>query len=159
MIETIVKGIQRCMLAEENKAVIRRLAEAVNKGNLSAVDEIFASDYVRHDPSALLGDVGREEYKQVFTKLRRAFPDAHLTLKDLLADGDKVIGRWTFNGTHKGRFFNIPPSGKKVTYPIIAIYRIADGKIAEDWHIFHSLGLWQQLIPEIKELLKKARGK
>jgi predicted ester cyclase len=80
-------------------------------------------------------------------------------LKDLLADGDKVIGRWTFNGTHKGRFFNIPPSGKKVTYPIIAIYRIADGKIAEDWHIFHSLGLWQQLIPEIKELLKKARGK
>jgi len=61
-------------------------------------------------------------------------------------------------GTNKGRFYNIPPSGKKKTYPIIAIYCIADGKIAEDWHIFHSLGLWKQLIPEIDELLKKARG-
>ena len=79
-------------------------------------------------------------------------------MEDLLADEDKVIARWTFTGTHKGQFFNIRPSGKKVTYPIIAIYRIVDGKIAEDWHIFHTLGLWQQLIPEISELLKKARG-
>lgn len=146
------------MSAEKNKAVILRLAEAVNKGNLELVDEIFASDYVRHDPSGLLGDVGREEYKQVFANLRRAFPDAHWTMEDLLADGDKVIARWTFAGTHKGQFYNISPSGKKVTYPIIAIYRIADGKIAEDWHIFHALGLWQQLIPEINQLLKKARG-
>jgi steroid delta-isomerase-like uncharacterized protein len=146
------------MSAEENKAVIRRLGEAVNKGNLDVVDEIFASDYVRHDPSALLGDVGREEYKQVFTNLHRAFPDAQWKMEDLLVDGDKVIARWTFTGTHKGQFFNILPSGRKFTYPIIAIYRIADGKIAEDWHIFHALGLWQQLIPEINELLKKARG-
>ena len=91
--------------------------------------------------------------------MRCAFPDAKWTMEDLLADGDKVICRWTFTGTHKGQFLNVPPSGKKVTYPIIAIYRIADGKIAEDWHIFHSLDLWQQLIPEIEELLKKARGK
>jgi steroid delta-isomerase-like uncharacterized protein len=134
------------------------LAEVVNKVNLDVVDEVFASDYVRHDPSALLGNVGREEYKQVFTSLRRAFPDAHWTLEDLLEDEDKVIGRWTFTGTRKGQFFNIPPSGKKVTYPIIAIYHIVDGKITEDWHIFHSLGLWQQLIPEIEELIKKARS-
>jgi predicted ester cyclase len=79
-------------------------------------------------------------------------------MEDLLVDGDKVIARWTFTGTHKGQFFNILPSGRKVTYPIIAIYRIADGKIAEDWHIFHTLGLWQQLIPQINELLKKAHG-
>jgi steroid delta-isomerase-like uncharacterized protein len=146
------------MSAEKNKAVIHRLAEVVNQGKLELVDEIFASDYVRHDPSALLGDVGREEYKKVFTNLRRAFPDARWLMDDLLTDGDKVIARWTFTGTHKGQFYNIPPSGKKVTYPIIAIYRIADGKIAEDWHIFHTLGLWQQFIPEIGELLKKARG-
>ena len=146
------------MSAEENKAILRRLVEAINKGNLDIVDEIFTPDYVRHDPSALLGEVYREKYKQAFAKLRRAFPDAHWTLEDLLADGDKVIGRWTFHGTHQGQFFNVSPSGKEVTYPIIAIYRIADGKIAEDWHIFHTLGLWQQLIPEIGELLKKARG-
>jgi steroid delta-isomerase-like uncharacterized protein len=146
------------MPADENKAIIRCLAEAVNKGNLDVVDEFLASDYIRHDPSALLGDVGREEYKQAFTNLHRAFPDARWTIEDLLSDGDEVIGRWTFHGTHQGQFFNIPPSGKKVTYPIIAIYRIADGKIAEDWHIFYVLGLWQQLIPEINELLEKARG-
>jgi steroid delta-isomerase-like uncharacterized protein len=146
------------MSAKKNKAVIRRLVEAVNNGDLDVVDEIFASDYVRHDPSALLCDVGREEYKRVFVSLRRAFPDAQWVMEDLLADGDKVVGRYTFTGTHKGQFFNVLPSGKKVTYPIIAIYRIVGGRIAEDWHIFHSLGLWQQLIPEIGELLKKARG-
>ena len=154
----IVGGIYCYMSAEKNKAIIRRLGEVVNKGNLDSVDEIFASDYVRHDPSALLGNVGREEYKQAFTNLRHSFPDAQWKMEDLLADGDKVVARWTFTGTHEGQFFNIPPSGKKVAYPIIAIYRVADGKIAEDWHIFHILGLWQELIPEISELLKKAHG-
>lgn len=129
----------------------------VNEGNLDVVDELFAPAYIRHDPSALLGEVGREEYKHAFTMLRRAFPDARWTLEDVLADGDKVIGRWTFRGTQNGPFFNIPPSGTVVTYPIIAIYRIAEGKIAEDWHMFHDLSLWQQLIPEIGELLKEAR--
>jgi steroid delta-isomerase-like uncharacterized protein len=146
------------MSAEDNKAILHRLLEAVNQGNLDVADEIFAPEYIRHDPSALLGNVDREAYKQAFPKIRHAFPDAHWTLEDLLADGDKVIGRWIFHGTHHGQFFNIPPSGKAVTYPIIAIYRIADGRIAEDWHIFHSLGLWEQLIPEISELLKRARG-
>ena len=86
------------------------MAEAVNKENLELVDEVFAYDYVRHNPSALLGDVGRKEYKQVFTNLRRAFPDAHWTIEDLLEDGDKMIGRWTFTGTHNGQFYTIPPS-------------------------------------------------
>ena len=75
-----------------------------------------------------------------------------------MEDGDKVIGRFTFRGTHEGPFFNLPPTGQKVTYPIIAVYRIAEGRIAEDWHIFHALGLWQSLIPEIKELIDEARG-
>jgi predicted ester cyclase len=52
---------------------------------------------------------------------------------------EKVIERWTFQGTQTGPFFNIPPSGSKVTYPIITIYRIEDGRIAEDWHVFHAL--------------------
>jgi len=68
------------------------------------------------------------------------------------------MGRWTFHGTNQGQFFNIPPSGKEVTYPIISIYCIEDGKIAKDWHIFDALGLRKRLIPEIGELLKKARG-
>jgi steroid delta-isomerase-like uncharacterized protein len=130
----------------------------LNTGNLDAVDEILAPNYVRHDPNPLLEEAGPEKYKQAFTRLRHAFPDAHWTLEDVLVDGDKVTGRWTFHGTHEGPFFEIPPSGKRVTYPIIGIYRIEDGKIAEDWHIFHALGLWQQLIPEIGDLIKNAQG-
>jgi steroid delta-isomerase-like uncharacterized protein len=144
------------MSIEENKQVVRRLVQIVNSGNLDQLNDILASDYVRHDPNPLLKDVGRKEYKEAFTKLREAFPDAKWTLEEILADGDRVIGRWSFHGTHNGPFFNIPPSGKEVTYPILAIYRIEDGKIAEDWHIFHSIGLWEQLIPEIKVLIEKA---
>jgi predicted ester cyclase len=134
------------------------LAEAVNTGNLDAVDYIFAAGYVRLDPSDLLREAGVEEYKRTFTRLRAAFPDAHWNLGEILEDEDKVIGRSTFQGTQPGLFFNIPPSGSKVTYPIIAIYRIEDGRIVEDWHVFHALGLWQMLIPEIRDLLNRARN-
>jgi predicted ester cyclase len=144
------------MHSEEKKAVVRRLAQAVNSGDLDDLDNVLAPNYIRHDPNPLMKDVGREEYKQAFKKLRNAFPDAKWTLDDILSDGDKVIGRWSFLGTQNGPFFNIPPSGKEVTYPILAIYRIEDEMIAEDWHIFHSLGLWQTLIPEIGSLIEEA---
>lgn len=141
---------------DKNKEVVRRLGQAVNSGNLDQLDEILAPDYIRHDPNPLMKDVGREEYKEAFRMLRQAFPDAQWTLQDLLSDGDRVIGRWSFRGTHEGSFFNLPPSGKEVTYPILAIYRIENGMIAEDWHIFHSIGLWQTLIPEIGVLIEQA---
>lgn len=144
------------MLAEENKEVVRRLAQVSNSGNLDQLHDILAPNYIRHDPNPLLKDVGREEYKEAFTRVRKAFPDAEWTLEEVLSDGDRVIGRWSFRGTQNGPFFNIPPSGKEVTYPILAIYRIEDGMIAEDWHIFHSIGLWQKLIPEIRSLIEQA---
>lgn len=144
------------MNSEENKEVVRRLGRAVNSGNLEDIDNVLAPEYVRHDPNPLLEDVGREEYKAAFSKLRTAFPNAKWTLEELLSDGDRVIARWTFRGTQDGPFFNIPPSGKEVTYPILAIYRIEEGMIAEDWHVFHSIGLWQTLIPEIAELIEEA---
>lgn len=144
------------MTAKQNKAVVRRLAQAINSGNLADLDNVFAPDYVRHDPNPLLKDVGREENKQAFMRLRNAFPDAQWKIEELLSDGDRVIGRWVFRGTQNGPFFNIPASGKEVTYPIMAIYRIENGLIAEDWHIFHSIGLWQTLIPEIKTMIEEA---
>ena len=144
------------MTAEENKSVVHRLAQAINSGNFDDLDNVLAPSYVRHDPNPLLKDIGREEYKQAFMKLRNAFPDAAWKIEELLSDGDRVIGRWSFKGTQTGPFFNIPPSGKEVTYPILAIYRIENGLIAEDWHIFYSLGLWQTLIPEIKTLIEDA---
>jgi steroid delta-isomerase-like uncharacterized protein len=128
----------------------------MNAGQLDAVNQIFAPGYVRHDPSDLLHEAGVEEYKAAFAKIRRAFPDALWTIEDLLEDGDKVVARASFRGTHAGPFFNIPPTGAVVTYPIMGIYRIENGRIAEDWHIFHALGLWQTLIPEITGLVGAA---
>ena len=147
------------MSVRSNKILIHRLAEALNAGNLDAVDEIFAPEYVRHDPSGLLHEVGIEEYKQAFSSILSAFPDARWTVEEILEDGDRLIGRYTFRGTHEGPFFKIRPTGKKVTYPIIGIYRIENNRIAEDWHIFHALGLWQTLIPEIKDLIDEAQGR
>jgi len=144
------------MGSEENKRVVQRLAQAINSGHLEDLDSVLSPSYVRHDPNPLMKDIGREEYKQAFIRLRTAFPDAKWTIEDLLSDGDKVIGRWTFRGTHRGPFFNIPPSGKVVTYPILAIYKIENGMIIEDSHIFHAIGLWQTLIPEIGRMIEEA---
>jgi len=146
------------MATQSNMDVVRRLGELLNARDLDAVDEIFAPGYVRHDPSDLLRDAGVQEYKKGFGHILRAFPDARWTLEDMLQDGDKVIGRWSFRGTHEGPFFNVPPTGRVVTYPIIAIYRMEDGRIAEDWHAFHALGLWQQVLPEIGKRIRRARG-
>ncbi len=145
------------MSPDGKKAIIRRLVELLNEGKLDALDQIFAPDYVRHDPSDLLHEVGVAEYKAAFAAIRRAFPDAHWTIEDLLEDGDKVVARASFRGTHHGPFFNIAPSGEVVTYPIMGIYRIEKGRIAEDWHIFHALGMWQKLIPEIAGLIAGAQ--
>ena len=106
----------------------------------------------------MLHEVGVEEYKAAFARLLRAFPDAHWTIEDLLEDGDKVVARASFRGTHTGPLFNIPPSGELVTYPIMGIYRIENGRIAEDWHIFHALGLWQTLVPEIASRIADAQA-
>ena len=144
------------MTANDNKSVILQLEQAINAGDFDALDRILAPDYIRHDPNPLMADAGREKYKAAFRALRSAFSDAHWTIEDLLADGDKVVARWTFRGTQDGQFFNLLPTGQAVTYPILAIYRIQDGLIAEDWHIFHALALWQTLIPEIGNLIAAA---
>lgn len=146
------------MSREDNKAIVRRLTEAINLGNPDILDEILAPDYIRNDPTALLKDRDREKIKQAVVMFHRAFPDLQLTEDELLVDGDKVIGRWTFRGTHTGQFGNLQPSSKHVTFPIFTFYRIEDGRIAEDWHIFDALGFWEQLVPEIGELRAQAQG-
>ena len=80
-------------MAEENKSVVRRLARAINSGNLDDLDHVLAPNYVRHDPNPIMKDIGREEYKQAFLSLRHAFPDAEWRIEELLSDGDRVIGR------------------------------------------------------------------
>jgi steroid delta-isomerase-like uncharacterized protein len=133
------------MSAEENKAIARRDFEEVwNQGNLSAIDEIYTTDYIRHD--AVIGDTqGPEGVKQVVTMYYTAFPDLHLTIEDIIAEGDKVAYRWTGSGTHKGELMGIAPTGKHGTMTGINIFRIASGKIVEGWISSDALGMLQQL--------------
>lgn len=134
------------MQPEENKAVIRRFLEEVfSAGNLELVDELFATAYVLHNPS-VSGEVrGPEGMKQYVNMYRNAFPDTRFTVEDQIAEGDEVVTRWTFRGTHQGELMGIPPTGKRVTITGIAINRLSGGKIEEQWNNFDQLGVLQQL--------------
>ncbi len=130
------------MSVEENKAIFRRIVEeGFNKGNLAIVDELVATDHVNHTDNVR----GPEEYKQFITVYRTAFPDLHMTVEDQIAEGDKVVNRWTSRGTHKGDLMGIPPTGKQTTVTGMYVARIIGGKIVEEWGNFDALGMMQQL--------------
>jgi steroid delta-isomerase-like uncharacterized protein len=137
--------------AEENKAVARRWFEDLfNAGNLEVADEIIAPDHVNHDPT--LPDIppGPEGQKQLVNLYRGAFTNAHISVEDQLAEGDRVVTRWTGSGTHQGEFMGVAPSGNQVTVTGITINRVSGGKIAESWTNYDALGMMQQIgaIPE-----------
>ena len=98
-------------MSEQNKTLVRRVVEEVyNQGNLAVADELAASDLVVHQTSQEIR--GREGAKQYVAALRAAFPDLHMTIEDQIAEGDRVVTRWTARGTHTGEFHGIPPTGK-----------------------------------------------
>lgn len=133
------------MSGEENKALVRRYIEEVyNKGNVAAIDELLTPDFVHH---SLPPEVGRdrESYKQFASMHRAAFPDFRLKVEDMVAEGDKVVLRFNWSGTHKGEFMGIPPTGKQVTVRAICIHRVEGGKIVEQWAELDSMGMMQQL--------------
>jgi predicted ester cyclase len=124
------------MSAKENKALVRRLFEEFNKGKAAAMAAIDRSIDMR-------GDL--KDFKQMESEAFSAFPDMHVTIDDMVAEGDKVAARVTMTGTHKGEFMGIPPTNKKVTFSLIVIDRIAGGKIVEDHGQWNALGLMRQL--------------
>lgn len=133
------------MSVEQNKAVARRWGDEIwAKGNLAAIDEIFATDFVLK--FALPGELpGREGQKQMVSMWLAAFPDIQWTTEDMFAEGDKVAFGWSGRGTHKGEYMGIPPTGKQVTFRGISILRIEGSKIVEMWSETNMLGVMQQL--------------
>jgi steroid delta-isomerase-like uncharacterized protein len=135
------------MSTEENKAVARREMEEVfnHAGNLDAAEEIYAPDYVGHEPTT--GDIqGLEAAKQFAVAYRNAFPDLETTIEDQIAEGDKVVTRFTARGTHQGEMEGLgPPTGNRMEVTGITIEQFSDGKIVEDWTNFDALGMMQQL--------------
>lgn len=132
-------------MTEDNKALNRRFVEEViNQGNIDTIDELLDPGVVDHDAPPGF-PTGREGAKQFFAIVRSAFPDLHHTIEDMIAEGDKVVMRSTWSGTHKGEFMGIPTTGRRVTVSAIDITRVADGRIVEHWEQSDALGLMQQL--------------
>ena len=143
------------MSAEENKALTRRSWEIVTEGNLDTLEdalaEVYADDIVLHEPDE---DVrGVEGLKQFVTMIRSAIPDLRITLEEDIAEGDKVVSRWSAQGTHQGELMGIAPKGNQVMITGITIHRIEEGKIVEEWENWDALGLMQQIgaIPSPEE--------
>ena len=137
-----IKGV--AMSTETNKTIIRRLYdEFFNKGDLSIADELHAADFVYHEFGAPA--VGLEEYKKRNSVFFHALPDRKVLIEDLLAEGDKVVARATMRATQTGDLPNIPATGRPVTVTSIIIYRISEGKIAEEWESYDQLGMLKQL--------------
>ena len=133
------------MTTEGNKAIVRLQHEEVwSKGNLAMVDEIYASDFVCH---FIVGPEwrGREGVKQQVSRHRTSFPDWDEHIEDIIAEEDKVVTRSTSRGTHKGAFEGIPPTGKQVAIAEVAIFRIADSELVEQWGFPDIQGLLKQL--------------
>jgi steroid delta-isomerase-like uncharacterized protein len=131
--------------SEENKAIFRRYVEEVgNEGRLELADEIF-DRYLAHQADGSVLERGPEEVKRFMGEFRQAFPDFHSTVEDQIAEGDKVVTRWTMRGTHEGEFRGMPPTGNKLEITGIGIFRFSEGKVVESWDNFDQLGMMRQL--------------
>ena len=128
------------------KAMVNHFVEQVwIKNNLAIADELVSPDFVNHDAASPEEARGPQGFKQHVLMTRRAFPDLTFTIDDHVAEGDKVVTRWTIRGTHRGELNGIPPTGKPVVIPGISVIRVADGKVVERWGISDRLSVAQQI--------------
>ncbi|MBX3155335.1 MAG: ester cyclase [Deltaproteobacteria bacterium] len=133
-------------MSEENKAVVRRAFEELfNRGDLSVADEVFAADFVGHDPALAQDMHGPEEFKHFVRMYRSAFPDLQLTIEDQISDRDEVVTRFTARGTHLGELNGIPPTGRKVVVSGISIDRMVGAKTVESWTSYDLMSMMEQL--------------
>ena len=136
-------------MSEENKAVARRYWGAANSHDGNQMREVLATDYVHHDPGLPVPDADRETHIQIIAGgMFQAFPDLHVTIHDMVAEGDRVAVRWSFSGTHNGELPGnppLPPTGKQIEVNAVAIHRVAGDKLAETWVIFDAIAMMQQL--------------
>lgn len=136
---------------EKNKAIISNFYEEIEKGNLEIIGQTLDTNCVLHFPIGVVlrGPDGYKEH--ILAPFLTAFPDSKHVIEDMIAEGDKVVARFTVPGTHKGEYMGINPTGKQVTLTSVAIYRIVNDKFVEIWCEADNLGFMQQLgvIPPI----------
>lgn len=133
------------MSVEENTAIAQRFAQIWGQGSLDLIDDYASPDIAVSYPLLRETVHGPDAFKDVIRGIRSAMPDVECEVHETIAQGDKVVGRWTMRGTQTGELNGIPPTGKQVTLSGITIYRIADGKVVEEFGEENALGLLQQL--------------
>jgi predicted ester cyclase len=133
------------MSSEQSRALARRVTEEIfNQGKLNVVDELFTPDFVEHNlpPGYPQGSAG---FRQWVADLRQAFPDFHFTIEDFVGEGGKFAVRITAQGTFKGRFMGMAPTGKQAVWSEVHLVRVAGDRCAEAWGVVDQLGMLQQL--------------
>ena len=129
---------------EANQALVRRfIKEIFEEGQVEALDELVAPDFVRHTGPS--GDSDRDELMAAMERVSKGLADVDFAIEDMIAEGDRVAVRVTSSARQVGEFMGIPPSGRSYTIGEIHIFRIRDGKIAEHWHQADFLGMMRQL--------------
>jgi steroid delta-isomerase-like uncharacterized protein len=131
-------------MGASEEAVVRRLYEEMNTGRkLQLAEDLFTADHVFHDPQVTAGPgpAGMADMVRVYQE----GADGRWEIEEMFSVGDRVVVRWTGSGTHIGEVHGIPATGKPVRVDAIAIHRLADGKIAETWEVWDTLGFLQQI--------------
>ncbi len=133
------------MSTENNKKVVRRYYdEVLNAGNLALIDELAVAAYIENDPFPGQGN-GRADLKARVEAMLEAFSPCTFTIEDVVAEGDRVVVRWSSSGTHSGSLMGMPPTNRSYTISGIDIHRLTDGRMAEHWHVVDQLSQLQQL--------------
>jgi serine phosphatase RsbU (regulator of sigma subunit) len=133
------------MSVEQNKAIFRRYAEEVgNQHNFEIVDQIFER-YISHQPDGSTLVRGPQDVKRFQREFHSAFPDFHINIEEQIAEGDKVVSRYTIRGIHQRAFRDMAPTGKEIEIKGVTIFRFSpEGKVVETWDSYDQLSLMRQ---------------
>lgn len=133
------------MTSQRNTVQAREWFDAISRGDLSKVDDLFASNYVLHLGAAPEAPPGRESIRQLIASFRTAFPDLRVNVDDTVTEGAKVVVRWSATGTHEGPLMGMPRTGKRAHWTGVSFLRFEGEQIAEDWVHMDTLAMLQQL--------------
>ena len=131
-------------MSEANKTVVRSVMEALNRRDLDAAAARLAPQYVWQGPGGQQA-YGQEGWRELVATYLQAFPDLEFTIEDLIAEGDKVVARYTVRGTFRGELAGIEPTGRSVSVPCVMVSRIENGQIVEDFEVWDQLAMYQEL--------------
>ncbi|MFB6723590.1 ester cyclase [Kribbella sp. NPDC056345] len=131
--------------AAANVDLLRGLYQLLTDGDIDQAAEHLTEDFVANQPGRPEPTIGRDPWKQGTQYMLSAFPDLKVTIDEIFGHEDKVVVRLHFDGTHQGPFVDIPPTQRKVTFRSLELYRIKDGKVAEEWVAPDTMDLMRQL--------------